>query len=40
MTYTFIAVGDRLYRMDSLTGNTWYESYGQWYLVKEPVATA
>lgn len=35
MTYTFMVVGDKLYRMDINTGETWKESYGQWDRVKE-----
>lgn len=33
--YKFIVVGEKLYRVDTFTGQTWYESHGEWYSVKE-----
>lgn len=34
--YEYLPVGEKLYRFNKATGQTWYESYGDWILVREP----
>lgn len=34
--YSIIQVGESVFRINSVTGETWLYAYGSWVLVKEP----